>query len=210
MMGFDDRLLYILLGAFIGFVAGYVTGALRESNKKLTEIKEELDEVDEIVNNEKPPRHQSNERGILSTRIGLNVVVATLVLLTGISAIRAQVAVNNVNETQDRQEALTSCTADIVEQTIETLKIRSDFTLSQVDANVDLQRAQSEMISVLLHEPPYSEQRQIEAFKQYFDALNHFVAAASNAQNTATENPYPTVSQFGNCIDKRLEIKEKN
>lgn len=206
-MDFDERLLYIVIGVIIGFIAGYWTHALREGNKKLDVIKEEIHEVDEIVKGENPnyPPPTNTERGSISF---VNLCAIIVVMITVFAAVQSQRAVNGSHDTQNRQSALISCTASVVEKTIGTLKIRSDFTLNQVDANVDLQRAQSEMIAVLLHDPPFSTQRQVNAFKGYFDALNHFVHAASTSQDTAENNPYPTVDQFNRCIKREIENRK--
>lgn len=203
-MTFDDRLLLLIIGVLFGYFVGVSQERFRQAMRKIDDIKEELDEVDEIVK-EYHPDWRSRLRGrgqdgVLTTRVGLNIVVAFLVIVTAIGAVQAGIAVNRVNATQDRQNSLITCTAQIQRQTIKALNVRTKFTRHQVKANIDLQRAQSEMISVLLHEPPYSDQRQIEAFKAYFDALNHFVNAASKSQDKSADNPYPNVEQFNACI----------
>lgn len=208
-MAFDDRFIAFLLGISAGFLLGYLTAWVRTITAKLDKIKEELDEVDEIMKEYHPDwrvrLRRRDERGILNSRLGMNLVVALLVALTAISAIRAQAAVNDVKDTQAQQEALTACTASMLTETIQTLDVRSNATREQVKANVDLQRAQSEMVSVLLHQPPYTEARRVAAFKAYFDSLNQFVSAADNVEDKAISLPYPTVEQFNACIEKETK-----
>jgi hypothetical protein len=215
-MGFDDRLLWLIFGVIIGFLLGYLTHWIRDTTEKLErithrldKIKEELDEVDDLVKQYHPPKKSSrrsrNERGVLTTRLGMNVSLGIVVALTAFAAFQSQRAVNGVHNSQHRETAVTTCTTQILKSTIKILDVRSEFTRNQAAANVDLQRAQSEMISVLLHEPPYSNERQLNAFKAYFQALNDFVEANGKSETSAKENKYPTVTEFNACVQKELE-----
>lgn len=210
-MTLDDRLLWLIVGIIIGFLLGYLTKELRDTNEKLDEIKKELDEVDDIVKHFHPEyegreehrrTHARDERGVLDTRVGRNVALAVVVLLTAIAAFRSQAAVNRVHDAQDQQRAISVCVATTLADTIKTLNLRTEFTRNQATANVDLQRAQSQLLGVLLHRPPYPDPVQRHAFHKYFHALNDFVHAYGQSENTADKNPYPTVVQFDKCLEQ--------
>lgn len=65
-MEFGERLGWVLLGAAIGFVLGYITAGIRDTRKEVHEIKNEVDEVLDLE------RHKG-EWGILQNRIAFRV-----------------------------------------------------------------------------------------------------------------------------------------
>lgn len=197
MASLDDRFFALLVGGLVGFVLGYLTCWVRVANEKLKAMDKVLDEVHRKVQD-----HTHDERGIMTTRAGMNTALAVVVALTVFASFQSQRAVNAYKDSQRREAALTSCTASILKETITALDVRSNFTRKQAAANVELQRAQSELVAVLLHQPPYTNQRQTAAFKKYFTALNRFVNAFDKAEDTADNQPYPSIQEFNACIVK--------
>jgi hypothetical protein len=204
-MSLDDRLAWLVIGCVIGFIVGYLTRMLRDTLIRLDEIKEELDEVDDIVKSEHPDWRSRirDERGIMSNRLSANIALFVVVVITAYAAFLSQEAVNGLHDTQDRQAAITSCTETYLEETIHTLNVRTQFTLSASSANVDLQKAQAQMVAVLLHRPPFTQARRTHAFRLYFRALQQYVLRGSASKATANKNPYPTDTELNACIDRR-------
>jgi cell division protein FtsB len=204
-MSLDDRLYWLIIGCLIGFVLGYLTKMLRDAEKKLDDIKEEVDEIEEIVKFEHPDWHsrKRDERGIMSTRVGSNIALVIVVTITAFAAFQANKAVNQVHETQNRQAAITSCTETYLKDTIRTLNLRTVFTLSASRGNVRLQTAQANWLTILAHKPPPTPAENQKAFHTYFRALRTYVRLGTNSQRTANTNPYPTDKDLVDCIDRR-------
>lgn len=209
-MGFEDRLTWLILGISIGFFLGYITRILRENTSTLHEIKEELDEVDEIVKEQQ--RRDHDEAGLMRGTLASNIALVAVILLTAFAAFQSQKAVNGLNDTQDqviqtqqRLEAVTSCTSKVLAQAIAALNVRTETTRISASSNVDLQRAQSEMLAILLHEPPYPDGQRSAAAQAYFKALTEFVKASGEYKDTSDKNPYPTQEQLLDCIDRGVE-----
>ena len=207
-MEFNDRFLSLLVGGAFGYILGYLTSWVRVTNDKLATMKNELDGVSEILSktrqNPKTRSRKRDERGAMTADGWTSVALIIVVAFTAFSAFQSQRALNGYKDTQNQQQALTACTARILKDTIATLDVRSNFVRKQASANVDLQRAQSEMIAILLHEPPYTDERQLAAFKTYFDALNSYVSASDKAEQLASEQPYPTITEFNTCISEEI------
>jgi len=191
-MAFDDRLLLFLFGCIIGFILGYIVRSLRA-------IKEELDEVDEIVK-EKFPNHTRNEDGIVRHPLVMDLALLLVIVLTVWASFASQKASNDVQETQDQQTRSTLCVQQYLSKTISALNERTTYTQEQAEKNVELQKAQAKFLGLLLHKPPYSEKRRTEAVDRYVDTLTDFVEVSGKASDKVDANPYPTNEELRDCL----------
>ena len=190
-MGWPERLEWLILGCLIGFVLGYIVRTLRD-------IKEELDEVDEIV---KQDHHIENqERGSIHTPTAAGVMLIVVVLITVWAAFASQKASNEVKSTQDQLARVTQCNKDYLSKTISTINARTRYTQRQAISNVQLQKSQARFIGLLLHDPPPDETQSRAAFLEYFNDLQAFLNTSTDAANVVEQNPYPTSAELDACI----------
>lgn len=187
-MGAWERLGWMLFGMAVGFVAGYIVRALRELKDDVHEIKEELDEVDDIV------KHKlTGDDGFMSNRLVADtvmVVVLVMVLISTVVSIRTS---SQVEENAD-------CSLDIFEKTIIALNERTEFTSAQARSNVDLQTDQKEFFELLLRKPPEPEARRSQAAQDYLDSLEEFVELSSKTAVKVDNYPYPTNKELQACL----------
>lgn len=190
-MGWPERLEWLMLGCIIGFILGYIVRTLRE-------IKEELDEVDDIVKADHGlPK---SERGAIHTPTIAGFMLLVVVAITAWAAFASQQASNKVQATQDQLARVTSCNKAYLSKTIATINARTRYSQRQAVANVELQKSQARFVTLILHEPPYSEQRRRDAFTEYLNDLNTFINTSSDQANTVEQNPYPTTDELDSCI----------
>lgn len=188
-MGAWERLGWMLFGMAVGFVAGYIVRALRELKDDVHEIKEELDEVDDIVKH----KLTGNDDGFMSNRIVADtvmVVVLVMVLISTVVSIRTS---SQVEENAD-------CSLDIFEKTIIALNERTEFTSAQATANVNLQTDQKEFFELLLKQPPEPQGRRSQAAQDYLNSLEEFVNLSSKTAVKIDNYPYPTNEELQACL----------
>jgi len=190
-MGWPERLEWLILGCLIGFVLGYIVRTLRD-------IKEELDEVDEIV---KQDHHIENkERGSIHAPTMAGAMLIVVVLITVWAAFASQKASNEVKATQDQLARVTSCNKDYLSKTISTINARTRYSQRQAISNVQLQKSQARFIGLLLHDPPPDESTSRAAFLEYFNDLQAFLNTSTDTANVVEQNPYPTSAELDACI----------
>lgn len=202
-MSFDDRLFWLLLGCVIGFFAGYVTKSFRT----MEAIDKKLDEVEEIVIKDVEQHRQRNEQGFFQNPIGSKLALLIVIALTVFAAFSSQKATNDVTRAQGNITRISYCNQVYLSRVIAAVNERTTYTRTQVTANVALQKAQAEMLAILIKRPPVSDADQNSAIQGYFNALTKFVQANSNYENAADANPYPTDEDFTACI--KADDKEK-
>lgn len=200
-MAFDDRLQLFLLGLCIGSVLGYLTRLVQDIRKDVRDVKKELDEVDQIVKSNLG-NHEKNEQGFMRRPWIANLAAILVVGLAFYAAIVSQKASNDMQASVDRNEIVTYCNLDITTKALTSLNERSTYSLSQTQANVDLQKAFADFFNLLLHQPPYDEKTRREAAELYQSTLNNFIEVAGKATNKIEDNPFPKVSQLVDCIQK--------
>jgi len=90
MMDLMDRLMWLLLGCLIGFVLGYIVRSLQD-------IKEKVDEIDEVVT-DAPSKWEPNERGFMRlprfAELSLLLVIA-LTVWASFATARVNAQLNN-------------------------------------------------------------------------------------------------------------------
>ena len=191
-MGWPERLEWLLLGCMIGFILGYIVRTLRD-------IKEELDEVDDMIK-EDHGIERNSERGALHAPTAAGVMLIVVVLITVWAAFASQKASNDVKATQDQLARVTQCNKDYLSKTINTINSRTRYAQRQAIANVELQKSQSRFVALLLKQPPPSERQAHDAFVEYLNDLNTFINTSSDQANVVVKNPYPTVDDLDSCI----------
>ncbi len=196
-MDFPSRLGWMILGCMIGFFAGYVV-------RYLQDMKEELDEVDGIVKNELGKRasdKDKDDRGFVRNDLFKDVMLLIVVIVTVWAAVVSSIASGNVKDTQKEQKRITVCNQVFLGKTVKALNERSEFTIAQAQANVDLQKAQAKFLTLLMHQPPYSQERRSQAASDYVTTLTNFVTVSGKSAQKAQLYPYPTDSELDRCYD---------
>lgn len=206
-MDFDDRLVLFVLGCLIGSVVGYIVRLLQETREKIIV-------VDEHVQDTHHDPH--DERGFITfAAIKKNLLTIILVGVAAWAAFSTQSVNNNfkssqdelvstqaeLKKAQDRIEHVVSCTSFILTKAITALNERTTYSGAQADANVELQKAQAEMLDILTHEPPYSDAEKEAALQAYLDAQDRFFELAKKAGVKVDENDYPTKAEFETCLE---------
>lgn len=193
-MGFDERLSWWLLGCAIGFVVGYIVRSLRD-------IKEELNEVDEIVKK----KWSSDEGGFMRMPILGDVALIFVICLTVWAAFASQKATNDVKANTETIKVMTICNQEFLDKTIQALNERTRYSAEHANANVRLQRAQAEYLNLYLQEPPTTSEEQREGLKRYFDALTDFVTVTAKFTTKVEQYPYPTNEELEDCLTSEGE-----
>lgn len=194
-MDWTERLEWLILGCIIGFILGYIVRTLRE-------IKEELDEVDEIVKND---RNISGERGAMHGPTAAGVMLLVVVALSVWASFSSQKASNDAESTQAQLRQVTSCNTDYLSKTISVINARTRYAQRQAVANVELQKSQARFVSLLLKQPPPDDATSLAAFHEYLNDLNTFINTSSDQANVVEVHPYPTADELEACVNKPVD-----
>lgn len=198
-MGLDDRLWYLLTGMAIGFVLGYFTRSLDRLKDEVAEIKEELDEVDEIVKEERNLR-QHNEDGFVKPTGAMGIALFIVIAVTVGAAFLSQRASNDAQNAQDKLADVTSCNTVLLSKLTDVLNERTTYTGAQANANIELQQAQSTFFDLLLHRPPFSEHRRYLAAQHYQESQHKFLDLTKKSANKVEDNPIPSKQELERCL----------
>lgn len=188
-MGFDDRLYFLLIGMAIGFILG-------RFSTRLDKIKEELDEVDEIVKK----KLNRNEDGFIHPTVA-NIALIFVVFLAAVSTFLAQKASNDSNDARNRLTNVVTCMETTLNGTVSALNERSAYTVDQAQGNVQLVQNQFDFLTFLAHKPPFSQAQQVQAYMSYVGNVHSFVEINTKAANKIKNNPYPRPTALQDCID---------
>jgi len=190
-MSLEDRIVTFALGCALGFVLGYIVRSLRD-------IKEELDEVDAIVKNRK-----RDERGSIRAPKVTELSLLIVVLIVAWSAFASQKASNDVKDNQASQARVSYCAVKFQLKTNKALNERTTYVGAQANTNVELQRAQQDFLSLLIHKPPYSEGKRYRAAKSYVTTLKRFVSLNEKTKQKVEDYPYPTAEELRRCLERK-------
>lgn len=146
-MDFSDRMEWLFLGCLIGFVVGYIVRSLRE-------IKATVDEVDDIV------KQNKDEHGALSWKTASNLSLFLVVALTVWAAFVSQKASNDVEESYQR-DTIARCESSQDVRVVQRATVDAIYTLAtgsiQRDAN----------------SPPLTD-KEVVLYNAYIDRVNKF------------------------------------
>lgn len=193
-MGLDERIGWFLIGAFVGFVLGYIVRLLKDIKGEVREVKGEVHEVDDIIK-----RH--NEEGFTRNPIVLDVILLVVVVLTVWSSFASASVSNDVQNTQENQIRSVNCNKQYLRQTIIALNQRTAYVQKQAAVNVDLQTDQHKFFQIIF-ENPRNDKIEMAAFKDYLDSLENFVKVNRQVRHAVDFNPYPTAEELSNCIEE--------
>ena len=202
-MGLPDRIGWMLLGCAIGFFAGYVV-------RYLQDMKEELDEVDEIVKKQlgrraadKEGKSRDGDKGFVRNDLFKDISLLVVVIITVVAAFMSASASSKVTETQNEQGHDTDCTQQYLTKTVKALNERAEFTISQANANLDLQTSQAEFFGLLLKRPPETVRVREEAAQQYLEDLHKYITVVQKTKVKAELFPYPSDKALANCYNHK-------
>ena len=199
-MDFNERLGWLILGGLVGFVLGYIVRSLRVIKEDVGAIKDEVDEIDEIVKEKR--EHRRADDGFMHVRILRDVILLAVVIVVAWSAFASQKASNDVKAQQDRIDQITVCNSEFLARTIRILNIRTDAVQARADANYELQKAQAKFFKLLLEIPPLPEADQRQAAEEYVEALNTFVRVSKQTKAQGVATPYPTNEELQACLNR--------
>lgn len=128
------------------------------------------------------------------------IATAVCVALTAGAAILAQSSANESDKAVARVQGVTLCNQRIMARTLIALNERSTFTKATADANVNLQQSQADFFGILLHRPPYSENRRTQSSYDYYHDLQEFLGLAKKGAKKVAHNPFPTIRDYNHCI----------
>lgn len=199
-MDFNERLGWLILGALVGFVLGYIVRSLREIREDVVVIKDEVDEIDVIV---KTKRDQSRaDDGFMHIRFLRDIAVLIALLVTVWAAFASQKSSNEVKHQQNQIDQITVCTSEYLARTIRVLNLRTDAVQARADANLELQKAQSKFFKLLLEIPPLPAVDRREAADDYVKSLNKFIEISDTTKQAGESDPYPTNAEYQACLNQ--------
>lgn len=192
-MDLSERVGWMLLGMAVGFILGYIVASLRD-------IKEEVEEIDDMVKHKLPPR---DERGFMRIPLVADVLYFIVLLIVVWGSFSAQRAVNTAQEAQERIEHVTECNRVYLGALLNAVEPRTTASSAQAEANVALQEAWYAFVQFQLHIPPYPEADQRKKANEYALALKDFLLTSEQTEKKYQENPYPTNEELTGCIQHK-------
>lgn len=207
-MEWGDRLVFLLIGAILGYIV-----------RMLQDIKTEVHEVDQLVKKNGPKR---NEDGFARFPIVLDVLIFVLAAMTVWSFTKGEQATDDANQALEqvqaqnaqlkaqnaRIEKVASCNLEFTAKTIKALNERTTFTTEQAASNVRVLEAQLEFLRVVLFIPPVSDALRREALQQYTENVDRFVELAGKTKDKSEQYAYPTNDELLACLNAPAD-KEK-
>lgn len=200
-MELHDTIWHILLGVAIGYVIGRFHSYLRD-------IKEGVDEVDDIVKNK-----IRDEQGLIQHRVALNIALAVVVLLSLWASVSSQIQSDNLKSTNkdlaiaqaDLKSAQTAisrigaCNKVTLTQLVQALNERVGYAQGRADADVRLTKSEAKFWTLVLTEPPPTPEEGRAALEKYLGLINEFVEASDQAKDQGLRFPYPTEEDLQAC-----------
>jgi hypothetical protein len=183
-----DRIVFLLIGGFIGFVLGYLVRSVRA-------IKEEIHVMENKIDK------RNVEHGAARTDLLMRIGLLLVVLLTAYSAFSTQRANNASRDTQNALIRVTTCTQQYLDKTITALNERTTYSREQSDAVLELQTSQAHFLSQILDRSKTPDER-VAALQDYFQALTKYITISMKSSHKVAENPFPTSSEFQTCMTK--------
>lgn len=218
-MDLMERFSYLALGLVIGYIVGYIVRGLKDIDKNVHDIKEELDVVEDDV------KHIRDEQGILRYPLIADVVLLVVVAATIFAAFASATASNKSNETADKvlnqQQSIISlqkslrqnqmCTTQVLFDTVSAINERTTYARTQGDANIKAWESQLEFLTSLSAQPPPTNDQARAIYDAYVDKVEEYLREARKTRDQQIKNAYPTVQDLTACLSaKTEEPKETN
>lgn len=192
-MTIDERFGWLLIGCMIGLLLGYSVRILEDvaDNSKFW-----------MNGPERFTSRHSDQRGVMHTRLYGNVALLLVVAITVWAAVVSQRASDDVREVQDRMGQILECNQNVFARALDVLNDRTTYSTDQLDANLDLQIAQSNMIeAILLEDPPTAGTYERES-ELYLEKLLVFIGATQKSKTTRDTKPYPKAEDIERCVER--------
>lgn len=151
-------------------------------------------------------RKKKDERGLVRHPILLDIVLFIVVFITLYAAVQSTVSNTRSSDALERVEVSSSCSKMILFEVVKAANERSQFSLAQSQANLQLQQAQASMVGTFLDADANAELRR-KVFADYFNSLNQYIKVTTSQQNQQISNPWPTETQYLNCLEGRDRSK---
>ena len=172
----DEIAMYLLLGCVIGLIGGGLTnlGINLEHNHHKSRNK--------------------TDRGFIKNNVWVDVALVFVLILSVWASFASQRATNQL-------QAVTHCNKINIRDTIAALNGHTVFVESQAQANIALQKDQSEYLrAVVLDLNEYSIQEQKLILRDYIEALTVFLDFSEINLAQMKKYPYPDLLDFNECI----------
>jgi hypothetical protein len=201
-----DVVSVFLAGGLVGFGFGYLVKAVRDIRDVVVEEKKEVDVLFAIAKKNHPEDFGAVRWDLLRhvTLFLVVVLVAYSAIVSGIASNRSDRAVQNVQQVQKASNGIVVCNQEFLAKTIRALNERTEFTVAQTEANVELQKDQARFFTLLLEQPPRVERERRQAAERYLDSLTHFVSVSGQAKRQVETNPFPTNEELSDCLATQL------
>lgn len=174
----SERLQWLLVGCSIGFILGYAVRSFYEIHG---EKKRAADKR----------AKQRDEVGFTSSKLLNNIA---LVLALGLTMFATLATAQLNNELQKNAR----CNGSFLKANLDAESTRARYFKNQVDANIQLQKEQSDFLEELFT-PGNEQQLDDKAAKSYLSSLRWFIEISKNVRQL---EPYPTVEELQSCYDK--------
>lgn len=134
----------------------------------------------------------------MHTRLYGNVALLLVVGITIWAAVVSQRASDDVREVQVRMGQILDCNQTVFAKALGVLNDRTTYSTSQLDANLELQIAQANMIESILDDRSLSERES----ELYLEKLLVFNAATQKSKSTRDTKPYPKAEDIERCVER--------
>lgn len=189
-----DRLLYLVIGGFFGFVTGYIVRDFRFMKEKVKHVDDTVTEINSKWNRD--------DGGFMRYPIIADVALLFVLFLTVFASFQSQEASNQVAATQDRVAAVTHCNKVYLTEVLKSVNARTHSSQKQINANVQLQKVWYEFVVYQLHVPPYPIKAQRLKANAYAESLKAFLNVSEENVKNIKQYPYPKASELDRCIEQ--------
>ena len=110
-----------------------------------------------------------------------------------------------IGEILDDVSTSQNCTEQFLGSTVDALNERTQYTIAQADANVELQRSQLKFIKALVAPGPTPSREGEQALNDYFNALQEYTRLTGLQTGRVESNPYPTPEEYRMCLSEGQE-----
>jgi cell division protein FtsB len=177
-----DRFIWFALGSIFGFILGWTVQSLNNTKNAVNKLNKKLEKL------------ERNEDGFMRHPYVADVLYLLVLVIVVWSAFQAQIAANN-------SERLVNCNRTVLNDTLTSLNGRATYTVDQLEANLELQKAQGTFLAVVSQDPPAPEPVGRRALEDYIAALTDFTTASAKQSANIKNNPLPSNDALKNCLN---------
>jgi hypothetical protein len=182
---FADRVAFLVIGMFIGFILGRITA-------RYGYIIERPETVDNEGMNERTER-------LGKTAIGGTALFA-VVLLTALSAIFSGFVNARLQSTNETLKDVNRCTEKVLGTVIVALNQRTQYNSDIARADRAQNEAFSKIVTISLKKPPVDKEKARKIVSDYGEKLNTYIGLVNKQSKIQDNNPYPDIQDYQHCI----------